>query len=94
MQRITNNMLNSKIEYLNQISGNPVTPWNQDDGKMQANIGNYHLSGAYGGVNLHQMMNDGGGIHSTFSCGHIPKRELYEKLCAFVSGYETAKQAA
>ena len=94
MYRITNKMLENKVDYLNQITGNPATSWTNTDDKMKANIGNYHVSGAYGGVSLHQMMNDGGGVNSTFSCGHIPKRALYEKICAFVSGYETAKQAA
>ena len=61
---------------------------------MKAQIGNYHIDGAYGGVSLHQMVNDGGGIRDVFSCGHVPKRELFDRICAFMEGIRTAQDAA
>ena len=56
MYRITRGMLDKKVEHLNKITGNPSAPWTRlENGKLRANIGNYHLSGAYGGWSLHQM---------------------------------------
>ena len=92
MERVTEKMLQYKIDYLNEITGNPLKPWEKDsDGKMRANIGNYHRSGAYGGVALHQMMNDGGGVNDPFRSGHMPKRELYNRICAMIAGIEYNK---
>ena len=91
MEQITKKMLQLKVDYLNKITDNPETPWSRDDdGNLKANIGNYHLSGAYGGVNVEQMMNDGGGVHCPINYGHIPKRDLFEKLSSFINGYELA----
>ena len=94
MQRITNNMLQARIDYLNKITNSPDKPWTRDEnGRNKANIGNYHLSGAYGGVCVHRMVTDGGGVDTPICYGHVPKRELYEKLCSFISGYETANRS-
>ena len=91
--RITQSMLEKRVEYLNKITGSPETPWVRDaDGNFTSNIGNYHLSGAYGGVSLHRMMNESGGIEDVFSCGHTPKRELFNRLCSFIDGYEHCKR--
>ena len=92
MERITEKMLQLKVDYLNKITGNPAESWTKDDdGRFHANIGNYHISSAYGGVSLEQMCTDGGGVHSVFGIGHVPKRELYNRLCAYINGYEDAK---
>jgi hypothetical protein len=53
------------------------------------NIGNYHLSHAYGGVCLHRMHNDGGGCTAPLIGGHVPKRELAGLLSAFIAGIES-----
>lgn len=52
---------------------------------LEANIGNFHLSGAYGGVSLHEMTTDGGGVvRDVFRCGHVPKRELAGLIDAYM----------
>lgn len=91
--RVTEKELNNIIRRINQMTGNPETPWTPKakGHGMTANIGNYHLSGAYGGVSLHQMMNEGGGIHDVFRCGHVPKRELRDRLEAFIAGLDANK---
>ena len=92
MYRITEKMLRSRIDYLNDITGNNPEPWGKDtNGRMKANIGNYHLSHAYGGVCLHQMSNEGGGVNNHLQGYHSPKRELFNRLCAFIDGIELAK---
>ncbi|GAF98427.1 unnamed protein product, partial [marine sediment metagenome] len=79
--RITLKMLEIKVKYLNEITDNPVGTYTKDaDGKFHANLGNYHLSGAYGGWSLHQMQTDGGGVRDIFYAGHMPKRELFDRM--------------
>ena len=93
MQRITINMLESKLAYLNRITENPPTQYTLDaEGKYTANIGNYHLSQCYGGVCVHQIMNEGGGVTVPLTDGYRPKREVFTELSAFIRGIEAGKQ--
>lgn len=87
MNQITEKFLQAKVDYLNKITGSPAAPW--IDGKAQ--IGNFHLSHAYGGVCLHRMHNDGGGVTTPLTGGHISKRELAELLSAYIAGIEFCK---
>jgi len=89
MNRITEAHLQAKIDRLNKITGSPAEPYT--DGK--ANIGNYHLSHAYGGVCLHRMHNEGGAVSSPLSTGHVTKRELAGLLSAFIAGVEGVDHA-
>jgi len=91
MQRITIKHLEAKLDYLNKLTGNDPKPYRTDEhGKLRANIGNFHLYQAYGGVNVHQMVNEGGGVRDIFHCGCITKRELAEKISAYTLGLEDA----
>lgn len=82
-QRITQSDLQSVVDRFNSVTNSPMQPW--EDGKAQ--IGNYHLSGAYGGVGLHRMFNKNGGIQDIFG-GHMSRRELHGKMHAWLDGYE------
>lgn len=66
----------------------------QDEGDERAtyhaNIGAYYIDGAYGGVALYRMVTDGGGVTDVFNAGHMPRRELYNRIRAFLDGYEAA----
>jgi hypothetical protein len=42
----------------------------------------FELSFAYGGVNLVEN----GGSKSTFTCGHMPKKELFDKIYSLMEG--------
>lgn len=87
--RITEAHLKAEVEWLNKMTGNPTYPYTRDDsGQLKANIGNYHISHAYGGVCLHQMVNEGGGVRDIFNCGHITKRDLAERISAYMLGIE------
>ncbi len=86
MGQITKAHLEYKVRRLNKMTGNPVEPWGSKDGKLRANIGNYHLCWAYGGVDLHQMDNQGGGVNTPLSCGCTTKRDLANRIDAFISG--------
>ena len=89
MDRVTNKMLEYLCDRINVVTKSPRTAWSRDEfGNMRANIGNYHISGAYGGVCLHRMMNAGGGVNTPLAYGHVPKRELYNAMRAFLQGLE------
>jgi len=60
----------------------------QLDGSFDTQIGNFHLSHAYGGVCLHRMVNEGGGVTDIFGCGHVTKRDLANRMQAFIKGLE------
>lgn len=92
MNTITLKFLEAQILRLNHATNSPEKPYVEKDGKYEAQIGNYHLSGAYGGYALHRMYNSGGGISDVFRSGHIPKRHLSERISAMLCGIEAAKQ--
>lgn len=90
MTRITQQHLQAVCDRINAATGMPAAPWEKDiDGKWRAQIGNYHLSGAYGGVSLHRMVSDGGGVSDVFDCGYVPKRHLADRMHAFLRGIES-----
>jgi len=86
MERMTKAQLKSKVEWINRLTNSPLEPYTKDDdGKFHSNPGNYHLSWAYGGVCLHRMCKSGG-VSSPLSTGHIPKRDLFERMHAYALG--------
>jgi hypothetical protein len=91
MQRITDKFLQAKIDYLNKITGNPSTYCTREDGRTCTHIGHYCLSHAYGGVCLHQICNESGGVRDVFNCGHVTKRELATMISAYTYGLEDSK---
>jgi len=93
-QRITDKHLEGMVARLNHLTGMPEAPYVKNaEGRLVAQIGNYHISRAYGGVCLHQICNESGGVHSPIMVGHVPKRELYNQLYAFIRGIETQQEA-
>jgi hypothetical protein len=94
MKQITQTMLQGKIDFLNELTGNPLKPYAMVEGTHRSQIGNYHLSMQYGGYALYRTVNQGGGINDIFSRGHGTKRELYERICAYISGIESTQGAA
>lgn len=94
MERITDRHLEGLISRLNKLTGMPETPYQkQPDGSYKPQQGCYHLSHAYGGVSLHRMSMTEGctGVSEPLSTGHIPKRDLYERIYAYIRGIESCK---
>jgi hypothetical protein len=87
-QRITLKFLNAQCERLNRLEGSPLESYSKDEttGKFTANIGNYHVSQAYGGYSLHRITNAGGGVSNPLSIGHVSARELSGLLSAYIAG--------
>jgi hypothetical protein len=75
------------------LEGAPLTAYSKDEttGVFAANIGNYHVSQAYGGYSLHRITNAGGGVSNPLSIGHVPARELSGLLSAYISGINRIK---
>ncbi len=95
--RITQKDLEYLVKRINEITDSPQTPYtrNGKKGKREAgfiaNIGNYHLDYAYGGVKLVRMVNEGGGISDISRDGYGTKRELYNWMRAFLAGLGLGK---
>mgnify|MGYP003625220898 CR=1 FL=1 len=88
--RITVAMLENVINSINDISKTPRKTYTKDkNGKYKSNIGNYHLSCAYGGFQLHKIVNNGGGISTPLYTGYTTKKELYLVLRSFLTGLES-----
>ena len=86
MNRITQKNLEYLTDRINKVTESPQAPYTKNNGKFTANIGNYHLDYAYGGVKLVRMVNDGGGIETISTDGFGTKRELYSWMQAFLAG--------
>lgn len=92
--RITRAHLDAKASTINSMTKSPSEPSNMVNGKYRANVGNYHISGAYGGYSLHRMT-EGGGAADVLDCGHTSARELAALLSAYIAGlYDATRGAA
>jgi len=88
--RVTISQLQAAANLLNRMTGNPEQSYTRtDDGKLVANIGNYHVSQAYGGYCLHQTVNESGGVRDVVLCGHVPARLLFDLIHAYRYGAES-----
>ena len=95
MNRITKKMLEEQIDYLNEITGMPPAPYALGaDGQYHPQAGCYHLSQSYGGVCLHQISMRQGctGITTPLYQAHEPKRNLFNRLQAFIAGFKSPKE--
>ena len=96
MALFINKALGAPITYhTRDDNGDPVRRVTWRDAKYdrktwQIEIGHYHISGAYGGVCLHRTDNENGGVTDVFNCGHVPKRDLYNRMRAYLEGIERA----
>jgi hypothetical protein len=96
MNRITEKQLECAVNAINQLTKSPLETYSPTKGsrvapKYESNIGNYHLSYAYGGVSLHRIMNKNGGVDDIFRCGHISKRELWNRMQSYICGLTLEK---
>jgi hypothetical protein len=90
--RITDSMLESRVKRINELTNSPLTLYSKIDGKNVANVGNFHLSRSYGGVCLHRMCNESGGVRTPIISYHTTKRHLYDLMNAWIDGIEFARE--
>lgn len=89
-RRITLSDLEAIVARINRETGSPAEPYTKgNDGRHRANVGNYHLSRAYGGFALHRMVSEGGGVSDVLRCGHVPARELQSLMFAWLAGRDS-----
>ena len=85
--RINQSDLESLVSTINTMTDSPIEySTKQADGTYKINVGHYCLSYAYGGVNLHRVVSDGGGVTTPIGGGYHTKRELYYRLQSFIMG--------
>lgn len=86
--KTTRKTLEAIAGWINDATKSPKEPYSRKRGKLVANVGNFHISGAYGGFCLHRMHNESGGVTTPLDAGHIPARELEGKMRAFLAGLD------
>lgn len=96
MDRITDKHLAALCERLNKLTDSPLVPYAMNEERTHhiAQVGNFHISRAYGGACLHRMSNTSGGVSCPLNAGHVPKRELYEQMRAMIAGIELVQRQA
>jgi hypothetical protein len=80
--RVSIKDLNSLVLAINEQTGANPKPYENG----QSNIGTYCISQAYGGVQLHRIMNTGGGVRVISPDGYGTKKQLYTFLQGFLQG--------
>ena len=91
--RVTMKMLENKVNQLNKLTNSPTEYFKTTDpSDNTVNIRHFCLSNAYGGWELQRTCNSGGGVSDCFHSGHIPKKQLYDLICAFIDGIYLAKE--
>ena len=93
--RINIKFLEAVCARINHATGSPEQPYVKDEalGHHVAQIGNYHIAQMYNGVALHRMYNEGGAINDVFRCGSTTKRQLADRMFAYLEGLEAAKES-
>ena len=76
------------IDELNKQLDRPLKPYEKENDKLTAQLGNFHLYQAYGSYGLHEMVTKGGGVKETIGLG--TKKELYTALHKLIQGVELA----
>ena len=90
--RTTQKHIDAKIDTINRMTGQPLTYMSKKDGKNIINVGHYHLDKAYGGQQLVQTMNDGGGITCPCGYGRHTKSQMAAILDAFIAGLSAERK--
>ena len=92
MKRITDKILQAKIDALNSLTGSPANPYTRDPetGKLIGNVGAHYLSHGFQGANVYRLANDAGGVTTPLGNYHRPRRELADDLDQYAAGYRAA----
>jgi hypothetical protein len=88
--RTTQMELESQASTLNRLAGfddnEPL--WQREGNENKATVGMFYIDAAYGGVTLKRIVSDSGGVTDVFRSGHMPKRELADRMRAYMDGIE------
>ena len=91
MDGVSRKELDAIVGRINRILGMPDTPYvmNIVTGKYENQGGNYHLDEMYGGWSLCRMA--WGGSGTTTIIGRGTKREIRDRMYAFIEGINAAR---
>lgn len=100
MQRITRDMIERKVVYLNNLTGAAQHAHKftldgkgekvfvrNDIGHLVQNEGHHYLQGAYGKFKI-ERLSDHGCTRDPMETGFATKREVFDALCAYIDGIE------
>lgn len=92
-ERMTRQKIDALIARLNEVTGSPAEPWTKGpDGRFRANIGNFHLEGAYGGHKLSRMVGPGGASNDPLNTGFVSLRNLYDAIDNYMRAIDDARR--
>lgn len=89
-QRISMQTLEAVCTRLNKTLDRPET-YCAEGQPFRANVGNFHISGALGGLSLFEVANELGGVHS-YAQG-LTRREMFDCLHNLLTGIALARRA-
>ena len=95
-RRITISDLDAVARRLNRMVGVPESEQRREPTEQErsagilypSTVGRYYFSGAYGGWELVQIVNLGGGVRDVLRSGHVPARQAYNLAHAYAAGLE------
>lgn len=91
--RINRKQLEQAAAHLNMLTNSPLETYTRTaEGKLIANVGNFYISGAYGGFSLERVCNESGGASCPLHTGHIKAAELLKLINTFYAGIKFARQ--
>lgn len=95
--RISIRHLEATVRRLNKLLHRPETYFTEfwKDGVLcrTVNVGHYHISRWTGrGYCLCEVMNEMGGESTPLTMGHIPARDLYQRMQAMITGIELGRE--
>ena len=75
------------VERLNRMTNSPEKPYLQNaEGILVPQVGNWHVSQAYGGYCVCRIVTDSGGCSEPIWSGHVAAKEACTRLDAFLKG--------
>lgn len=98
MSRVTQKMLDTKVEILNKHLGRPTTPWTfaPDGTHGEWNVGNIHIHSDGMGIALEQICNKDGATTRPFTSYAMTNHEcaiVLDSLCALAYSLKSTTHA-
>jgi len=84
-ERISERDLEAVCRRINRMTGNEEAAYNT--------AGAFYIDGDYGGWDLYRYTGDHGSVDDVFRCGHVPARDLYNRMQAFLDGMAVTEDA-
>ena len=90
--RITDENLTRLATQINKTTNSPTEPWTRNGNEVISNEGCFHVEFAYSGVTFSRMTSRTGTTTNVLQVGYISKKDLYERMQAFLNGIIVGKE--